>query len=142
MWDFVYDKPKINSASFGFLPTIWAEVTLKYVFAVFTKIGLHTIGLVFPKNKNIIDKRKPVSNNAHFQDIQNKIIIQLDKARVSIRMVMAWFTNEILFQKLFFLKIILMQSQMKNYSFGNFVEYCPAKYAIIIQMMMYLEITK
>jgi phosphatidylserine/phosphatidylglycerophosphate/cardiolipin synthase-like enzyme len=48
----------------------------------------------------VIDRRKPVLNEAHFQDIQNKILNQLDKARVSIRVVMAWFTNDTLFQKI------------------------------------------
>jgi phosphatidylserine/phosphatidylglycerophosphate/cardiolipin synthase-like enzyme len=48
----------------------------------------------------IIDRRKPVTNEAHFQHIQNQILTQLDKARVSIRVVMAWFTNDVLFQRL------------------------------------------
>jgi phosphatidylserine/phosphatidylglycerophosphate/cardiolipin synthase-like enzyme len=37
---------------------------------------------------------------AHFQDIQNKILNELDAARVSIHVVMAWFTNETLSTKL------------------------------------------
>ncbi len=48
----------------------------------------------------VIDNRKPVVNDAHFQDIQNRILEQLEKARVSIRIIMAWFTSDILFQKL------------------------------------------
>ena len=48
----------------------------------------------------IIDKARPVANEAHFQDIQSRILNALDSARVSVRLVMAWFTNEILFQKL------------------------------------------
>jgi len=48
----------------------------------------------------VVDKRKPVVNEAHFQDIQNQILIALDNARVSIRVVMAWFTNELLLNKL------------------------------------------
>ena len=47
-----------------------------------------------------IDRRKPVVNEAHFQDIQNRILEALDGAKVSIRVVMAWFTNETLFNKL------------------------------------------
>jgi len=47
-----------------------------------------------------IDRRKPVINEAHFKDIQNRILAQLDRARVSIRVIMAWFTNDTLFQKL------------------------------------------
>lgn len=48
----------------------------------------------------IIDRRKPVINEAHFEDVQNRILSALENARVSIRVVMAWFTNEILFNKL------------------------------------------
>lgn len=47
-----------------------------------------------------IDRRKPVVNEAHFRDIQNRIITALDSARVSIRVVMAWFTNQTLYDKL------------------------------------------
>lgn len=48
----------------------------------------------------IIDRRKPVVNESHFQDIQNRILNTLDNAKVSIRVVMAWFTNDLLFAKL------------------------------------------
>lgn len=48
----------------------------------------------------VIDRRKPVVNEAHFQDIQNRIITALENARVSIRVVLAWFTNDNLFNKL------------------------------------------
>lgn len=49
----------------------------------------------------VVKNMKPVVNEAHFQDIQNRILKALDDAKVSIRVVMAWFTNETLFQKLF-----------------------------------------
>jgi phosphatidylserine/phosphatidylglycerophosphate/cardiolipin synthase-like enzyme len=48
----------------------------------------------------VIDRRKPVVNEAHFLDIQSRIMYVLENARVSIRVVMAWFTNDLLFQKL------------------------------------------
>jgi phosphatidylserine/phosphatidylglycerophosphate/cardiolipin synthase-like enzyme len=48
----------------------------------------------------VIDRSTPVVNEAHFQDIQNRILAALDKARVSIRVVMAWFTNETLLKQL------------------------------------------
>lgn len=48
----------------------------------------------------IIDRRPPVQNEAHFDDIQNRILTALDTARVSIWLAMAWFTNEVLFNKL------------------------------------------
>lgn len=48
----------------------------------------------------VIDRRPPVQNEAHFEDIQNQILTVLNDARVSIRVVMAWVTNDVLFNKL------------------------------------------
>lgn len=48
----------------------------------------------------IIDRRPNAVNEAHFQDIQNKILAVLDEAQVSIKLVIAWFTNETLRDKL------------------------------------------
>lgn len=48
----------------------------------------------------VVDNRKPVVNQAHFENIQNQILKALNDAKVSIRVVMAWFTNEKLFNKL------------------------------------------
>lgn len=44
--------------------------------------------------------KQDIETEAHFQDIQNKILAELDAARVSITVVMAWFTNETLGEKL------------------------------------------
>lgn len=43
---------------------------------------------------------KQAEINAHFLDIQNNILHALDKARVSIVVVMAWFTYEVIAEKL------------------------------------------
>lgn len=48
----------------------------------------------------VVVNAQPVVNEAHFQDIQNKILSALDSAEVSITLVIAWFTNEVLFQKI------------------------------------------
>jgi phosphatidylserine/phosphatidylglycerophosphate/cardiolipin synthase-like enzyme len=48
----------------------------------------------------VIDKMPPIKNEAHFQNIQKQILQALNSARVSIRVVMAWFTNKTLFEKL------------------------------------------
>lgn len=48
----------------------------------------------------IVIRTLPIQNQAHFRDIENRILEQLDNARVSIHIVMAWFTNETLFSKL------------------------------------------
>ncbi len=45
-------------------------------------------------------EKQDVETEAHFHDIQNKILNELNAARVSILVVMAWFTNEILATKL------------------------------------------
>lgn len=44
--------------------------------------------------------KQDIETEAHFQDIQNKILNELNTARVSITIVMAWFTNETLATKL------------------------------------------
>jgi hypothetical protein len=51
-------------------------------------------------NGGVINKVGPVINQAHFLDIENRILHVLDEARVSIVLVMAWFTNENLRNKL------------------------------------------
>jgi phosphatidylserine/phosphatidylglycerophosphate/cardiolipin synthase-like enzyme len=48
----------------------------------------------------VIDNSQAIVNEAHFQDIQNRILKALDEAQVSITLVMAWFTNDTLFQKI------------------------------------------
>ena len=64
------------------------------------KFSIVQTGEIFILQGGVIDKRKPVINQAHFQDIQNKIIHALDNSKVSVRIAMAWFTNETLFNKL------------------------------------------
>ena len=41
-----------------------------------------------------------IETEAHFQDIQSKILLELSKARVSIIVAVAWFTNQTLANKL------------------------------------------
>lgn len=48
----------------------------------------------------IVNRNPPVINQAHFQDIENRILAVLDEALVSITLVIAWFTNERLRDKL------------------------------------------
>jgi hypothetical protein len=47
-----------------------------------------------------INRNPPVQNEAHFRDIQDRILAELNNSRVSIRLAMAWFTNDTLFNKL------------------------------------------
>ena len=68
---------------------------------------------------------EPVVNQAHFEDIQNKIVYQLDKAQVSIVVAVAWFTNQLLAEKLIekhkqgvFVDIIIDDNGTNN-------KYCP-----------------
>jgi phosphatidylserine/phosphatidylglycerophosphate/cardiolipin synthase-like enzyme len=62
--------------------------------------GIERINGEFIVQGGIVHKEQPVFNEAHFQDIQNRILKALDDAQVSIIVVMAWFTNDTLFQKL------------------------------------------
>lgn len=49
---------------------------------------------------DVVNNQKDIETEAHFQNIQNQIIAELDKARVSITIAMAWFTNKVLADKL------------------------------------------
>jgi hypothetical protein len=48
----------------------------------------------------IIDRAQPVQNEAHFQDVQNRILGSLESSRVSIWLAIAWLTNLTLYNKL------------------------------------------
>lgn len=61
---------------------------------------IEQVGEIYLIQGGIIDRSIPTINHAHFENIQNKIINALDSAKVSIKVVMAWFTNETLFNKL------------------------------------------
>jgi phosphatidylserine/phosphatidylglycerophosphate/cardiolipin synthase-like enzyme len=62
--------------------------------------GVEEVNGEFIVQGGVVDKTEPIVNEAHFQDIQNRILKALDSAEVSITLVMAWFTNETLFQKI------------------------------------------
>lgn len=51
-------------------------------------------------SQGILVDRKPVRNDAYFNDIADKIIKELNKARVSIHVCVAWFTNQSIADKL------------------------------------------
>ncbi len=48
----------------------------------------------------VINRNPPVVNQAHFQQIENQILAVLDEAQVSIKLAIAWFTNERIKNKL------------------------------------------
>lgn len=48
----------------------------------------------------IIKKKQDISNTARFENIQSNILTTLDKAKISISVAVAWFTNEKLYDKL------------------------------------------
>ena len=80
------DKPLVSESINGYISNDG--------FGVIENDGVYSI------QGGIIDRRLPVQNEAYFNDIQNQIVTALDNARVSIRVVMAWFTNDVLFNKL------------------------------------------
>lgn len=51
-------------------------------------------------SRGTLADRKPVRNDAYFNNIANEIIKHLDKARVSIHVCIAWFTNQSIADKL------------------------------------------
>lgn len=48
----------------------------------------------------VVVRNNEVRNDAAFQDIQTRILAELDRAQVSITLAMAWFTNQVLADKL------------------------------------------
>ncbi|WP_128543212.1 phospholipase D-like domain-containing protein [Larkinella soli] len=63
-------------------------------FSIVKYLGLYTI------SEGVVNKQSQVINYAHFQNILNSLLLELENAKVSIRVAMAWFTNEALFNKL------------------------------------------
>lgn len=62
--------------------------------------GIENIEGALKVQGGVVYKEESVFNEAHFEDIQNRILKALDDAEVSIFVVMAWFTNDRLFEKL------------------------------------------
>lgn len=85
---------RIASLSDLLLPKINSIITPEHYCVEESDGKLLLIGDIQEKTKQDIE------TEAHFQDIQNKILAELDAARVSITVVMAWFTNDTLGEKL------------------------------------------
>lgn len=62
--------------------------------------GVEQVNGEYKIQGGVVVRAQPVVNEAHFQDIQNRILAALENAQVSITLVMAWFTNDTLFQKI------------------------------------------
>lgn len=62
--------------------------------------GVEKVNEEFKVQGGVIVNAEAVINEAHFQDIQNRILKALNDAEVSITLVIAWFTNNTLFQKI------------------------------------------
>jgi hypothetical protein len=63
-------------------------------FTVRTEVGSVRI------DGRMVDRRLPVVNQAHFRDIQDQVLAALDGAAVTIDVAMAWFTNDVIRDKL------------------------------------------
>lgn len=48
----------------------------------------------------VINNKKPAISDAHFKNIQDQVLTALDSAKVSIHVAMAWFTNDVIRDKL------------------------------------------
>ncbi|PZV75492.1 phospholipase D-like protein [Algoriphagus aquaeductus] len=77
----------------------------------------------------VIMKAKPVINEAHFQEIQNRILTALDKAKISIWVVYAWLTNKTLYAKL-----LDKQNEGLDVRVAIFDDSINAKYGVDITM--------
>lgn len=76
------------------LAGVMTEIFMEDKYSVVNNNG------VFEIFGGVIDKNIPVVNQAHFKEIEDKILFALDNAKVSIDVAMAWFTNEKLRDKL------------------------------------------
>ena len=62
--------------------------------------GINLTGDKYVVSGISVKKKIDIINKASFEKIQNDILVALDKAKVSINLAIAWFTNKVLYQKL------------------------------------------
>lgn len=99
--------------------------------------GIEEVNGDFVIQGGIVDKAEPVKNEAHFQDIQNRILKALDSAEVSITLVMAWFTNDTLFQK-----IIEKQNQGVEIKLAIYDDGINKKHGVDISQVPHVKLKK
>ena len=80
------------------LSEFYPEVLNKYIIP--EKYKIECADGEYVMMGDVMDSQNNVETEAHFQNIQNQIVAELNKARVSIIVVMAWFSNKILADKL------------------------------------------
>ena len=80
------------------LSEFYPEVLNKYIIP--EKYKIECADGEYVMMGDVMDSQNNVKTEAHFQNIQNQIVAELNKARVSIIVVMAWFSNKILADKL------------------------------------------
>lgn len=85
----------------------------------------------------VINNAEPVVNEAHFQDIQNRILKALDEAEVSITLVMAWFTNDTLFRK-----IVEKYKQGLDIKFAIYDDGINRKHGVDISQIPHIKLKK
>lgn len=99
--------------------------------------GVEKINGDFVIQGGVIYKAEPVKNEAHFQDIQNRILKELESAEVSITLVMAWFTNDTLFQK-----IVEKQKQGVEVKIAIYDDGINKKHGVDISQIPYVKLKK
>lgn len=62
--------------------------------------GIEMVEGKYTVTGTVIKKVNEIKNDAQFKDIQNKILVALDKAKLSIDVAVAWMTNRVLYDKL------------------------------------------
>lgn len=99
--------------------------------------GVEEVNGGFVVQGGVVNKAEPVINEAHFQDIQNRILKALDNAEVSITLVMAWFTNDTLFQK-----ILEKQKQGIEVKLAIYDDGINQKYGVDISQVPHVKLKK
>jgi phosphatidylserine/phosphatidylglycerophosphate/cardiolipin synthase-like enzyme len=64
------------------------------------KFALEFAGGAYKITGNVNHAKEAVANKVHFEDIQNQILAEIDSARFTIWVAVAWFTDSRLFNKL------------------------------------------
>lgn len=94
-----------NSALRSVLTDLISDLSDNAIDKLNSLLGKENLKIVKSEGQFVIqggvtNAQVAVENNPHFEDIQNQILAVLDNAQVSILVAIAWFTNQILFDKL------------------------------------------
>jgi hypothetical protein len=105
------------------------ETAVEYINKIINeeKYNLTSIGGKYQLVGGDVEVQKEVVNKVHFEEIQRQILAELENAKFTIWIVVAWFTDPVLFQKLLEKKdqglniqVIIMDDEINARSGLNF----------------------